>query len=131
MARGDELLPTERQVQRSVLDMLRKCYPRVWYTSIPNGAVLAGDRSSRGRQMGAMKGDGLKIGAPDLLLLWAPGKGAFIECKRPKLGKLSEAQIDVHARLAEIRWPVAVVTSMEQAYDFLFECGAPRSGTLG
>ena len=47
---------------------------------------------------------------------------------RPKTGKLSDAQRAVHARLEEIRWPVAVVTSVQQAFDYLRECGAPWSG---
>jgi hypothetical protein len=130
MARGDDL-PTEREVQRAILKMLGVCYPRTYVFAIPNGAHLAGNQTARFKQMGALKGDGLKIGIPDLAVLWAPAKGAFIEVKRPKTGRMSDEQKAVHARLDEIRWPVAVVTSVQEAYDFLFECGAPRSGTLG
>jgi hypothetical protein len=121
-------VPTERQIQRAILKMCGQSFPRVFIMAIPNGAQLAGNATSRFKQMGALKGDGLKVGAPDLLCLWAAGQGAFLECKRPKTGKLSEAQIDVHGRLAEIRWPVAVVTSPEAAFDFLKGLGAPWSG---
>ncbi len=106
-------LPTERQVQRAILAMRKICFPRVIVLHIPNGGHLAGSATARFKQMGALKGDGLLPGTPDLLFLWSPAKGAFMECKRPKLGRLSEAQVDVHARLAEIRWPVATVTSVE------------------
>lgn len=122
------VLPTERQVQRSILSMIGTCFPRVFVTHIPNGAHLAGNNTSRFKQMGALKGDGLKVGVPDLLCLWSAGQGAFIECKRPKLGKLSEQQIAVHSRLEEIRWPVATVTSVEEAFEFLQSLGAPWNG---
>lgn len=126
MVGGD--LPTERQVQRAILKMCGECFPRVFIMAIPNGAQLAGNATSRYKQMGALKGDGLKVGAPDLLCLWAAAQGAFIECKRPKTGRLSEHQIAVHGRLAEIRWPIAVATSIGEAFAFLKDQGAPWSG---
>lgn len=123
-------LPTERQVQRSILAMCGTCFPQVFITAIPNGAHLAGDQVARFKQMGAMKGDGLKVGFPDLLFLWSPGRGALIEVKRPKLGKLSEEQMALHARLEAIGWPVATVTSQNEAFAFLRASGAPWSGVL-
>ena len=125
---GGIAAPTERAIQRAILKMAGVCFPRVWITAIPNGAHLAGNQVARFKQAGALKGDGLKVGTPDLLCLWSAGQGCFIECKRPKTGKLSDAQRAVHARLEEIRWPVAVVTSVQQAFDYLRECGAPWSG---
>lgn len=124
-------LPTERVVQRSILKMLGVSFPRVYCMAIPNGAQLAGSATSRFKQMGALKGDGLKVGAPDLLCLWSDGKGAFLEVKRPKTGRVSDEQKAVHGKLADIRWPVAVVTSVDAAYDFLRACGAPWSGIDG
>jgi hypothetical protein len=121
-------LPTEREVQRGILKMLGLCFPRVFVTHIPNGAHLAGNATARFKQIGALKGDGLKVGMPDLLCLWSAGQGAFIECKRPKTGRLSDGQVAVHGKLAVIRWPVAVVTSIEEAFDFLKGQGAPWSG---
>lgn len=128
MADGGTPLPTERQVQRAILQMAKLCFPRAVRLHIPNGGHLAGSATARFKQMGALKGDGLLPGAPDLLFLWAPAAGAFIEVKRPKLGKTSDAQKEVHTRLEEIRWPVAVVTSVEQAFEFLKNQGAPWSG---
>ena len=123
-------LPTERQVQRSILAMCGTLFPEVFITAIPNGAHLAGDSTARFKQMGALKGDGLKVGFPDLLCLWSPGQGALIEVKRPKLGRLTDEQKSIHERLSSIGWPVATVTSQDEAYAFLKACGAPCRGEL-
>jgi hypothetical protein len=127
VASGGQSLPTERCIQRGILDMLRKCFPHVIYH---HAAVtkLAGTGKQRGMQMGAMKGDGFRVGFPDLALFWAPRTGAMIECKRPKTGKVSEEQAKLHEALRGIGWPVAVVTSIDEAYTFLRECGAPWAG---
>ncbi len=123
-------LPTERAVQRQILAMCGRCFPDVFITAIPNGAHLAGGDVARFKQMGALKGDGLKVGFPDLLLLWPHGKGALIEVKRPKLGKLSDAQTALHARLSAVGWPVTVVTTEEEVFRLLRFCGAPWNGVL-
>ena len=44
MASAADLLPSERQVQRSILAMCGVCFPDVFITAIPNGAHLAGSR---------------------------------------------------------------------------------------
>ena len=119
--------PTERQVQRAILEMCGLCFPRVFIHHSPNGLFLgsARDKAIRG---GAMKGDGTKAGFPDLLCLWAPGTGCLMEVKRPKTGTLNDNQKSVISRLEEIRWPVAVVTSVDEAFAFLRLQGAPWSG---
>lgn len=127
---GGVQIPTERQVQRAILDMCGKLFPGVYITAIPNGAHLAGDTTARFKQMGALKGDGLKVGFPDLLCIWHPGKGCSIEVKRPKLGRMSEDQENVHAVLNAMQWPVATVTSQDEAHAFLKACGAPCRGEL-
>jgi hypothetical protein len=78
---------------------------------------------------GKLVGDGMKKGFPDLLCLWAPGKGALIEVKRPG-GRLSDEQKAMHERLKELGWPVATVDNMDDAFEFLKSCGAPCSGEL-
>jgi hypothetical protein len=123
-------LPTERQVQRQILHMMGSCFRDCFVTHIPNGAHLAGNEQARFKQMGGLKGDGLKVGFPDLLCLWAPGKGCLIEVKRPKRGRLSDEQKAVHERLRSIAWPVATVTSIDEAYSFLRYCDAPCSAEL-
>ena len=126
----DAILPTERQVQRSILSMCGTCFPDVLIFHIPNGAHLAGSTVARFKQMGALKGDGFKPGVPDLLCLWSPADGCFIEVKRPKLGRLSDEQKAIHARLVDLCWPVATVSSIDEAYTFLRQCGAPCSASI-
>lgn len=130
MGAGGGIVPTERAVQRAILAMCETCFRDVFITAIPNGAHLAGNEVARFKQMGALKGDGLKIGMPDLLCLWSPGDGCFMEVKRPKLGRLSEEQRAIHARLIDLVWPVTTVTSPEEAYRFLRQCGAPCSAEM-
>ena len=127
---GGSIIPTERQVQRAILAMAGTCFRDVFVTAIPNGAHLAGTPTARFKQMGALKGDGLKVGFPDLLCLWSPGKGCSIEVKRPKNFQISDAQKAMHDTLSALQWPVATVTSPEAAYRFLRECGAPCSAEM-
>lgn len=120
--------PTERVVHRAILKMIKGCFPNCLVHHSPNGAHLAGGASSRFKQVGALIGDGMVRGFPDLAVFWAPAKGCFLEIKRPKIGKLSDAQKDVHERLDAICWPVAVVTAVDEAYMFLRRLGAPWNG---
>ncbi len=121
-------LPTERQTQRAILKMLARCFPHVIVHHSPNGAHLAGSDVARSKQMGALLGDGMLKGFPDILLLWPHGKGALVEVKRPKLGKLSDVQTALHARLEAIGWPVATVTTEGEVYALLRQAGAPWNG---
>lgn len=116
-------IPTERQVQRSILAMAGTHFPDVFVCHVPNGAHLSGDERARCMQMGALKGDGLKVGFPDLLFYWNHGH-ALIEVKRPG-GKLSSHQEAMHLLLASMGYQPAVCTSPEEAYSFLVERGAP------
>jgi hypothetical protein len=128
MSRGGELpAPTERQIQRASLEMIRTCFPRVLYH---HSAVtlLSGTPKQRGMQMGAMKGDGFKVGFPDIICLWPVRTGCLIEFKRPKGGVVSDKQDEMHKLLVEIGWPVRVCKSVDDAYAFLRESGAPWNG---
>lgn len=118
-------MPTERQVQRGILTMMGWAFPNVLVAHIPNGAHLAGDDTARFKQMGALKGDGLKIGFPDLIAIWNHGV-VFMEVKRPG-GKLSPQQLIMHVKLNELGYTPAVVTSPEQAFEFLKSKGAPSN----
>jgi hypothetical protein len=123
-------VPNERQVQRGILRMAGVCFRDVFITHIPNGAHLAGSDHQRRIQGGKLVGDGMKRGFPDLLCLWAPAKGCLIEVKRPG-GKAEAHQAELHARLRALGWPVETVDSVDDAYRFLRDCGAPQSATLG
>lgn len=101
------------------------CFPDVLLCHVPNGAHLSGDDRARGMQMGALKGDGLKIGFPDLIAIWNHGV-AFLEVKRPG-GKISPQQLIMHVRLNELGYTPAVVTSPAEAFAFLKDRGAPTN----
>ena len=127
MARGGDL-PTERQNQRAILKMLGACFPRVLCHHSPNGAHLAGSPTARFKQMGAMRGDGLKPGFPDLICLWPVAKGCFIEVKREKTGRVSPEQYAMHEVIRTLHWPILVTFSPQEAFNFLQELGAPWNG---
>jgi hypothetical protein len=110
--------------------MIGTCFPRVYVAHVPNGAHLAGSATARFKQAGALKGDGMKPGFPDLVCLWSVAKGCFLEVKRPKTGKLTEDQKKAHEIIRLTGWPCQVVTSTEDAYLFLRELGAPWSGIV-
>ncbi|MEN3973091.1 VRR-NUC domain-containing protein [Sphingomicrobium sp. XHP0235] len=114
----------ERQVQRSIIAAIRLTMPDVLYHHSPNGAHLSGSVTARCKQIGALKGDGMKPGWPDLVCHWRGGF-AYLEVKRPKGGKVSETQAEVHEQLRDLDCPIAVVTSSDEALTFLKECGAP------
>jgi hypothetical protein len=120
--------PTERQVQRSILQMMGTCFPSVLVHHSPNGGHLAGDREARFKQVGALKGDGMKTGFPDLIAVWNHGI-AFMEVKRPGYTPscVSPQQRQIHAQLAEMGFTPAIVTSPEEAFAFLKERGAPTN----
>lgn len=121
------ILPNERQTQRAILRMCGLCFPSVLIHHSPNGAHLAGRDAARFMQMGALKGDGMKPGWPDLECLWNHGI-AYMEVKRPGCaGRLSAEQENMHRQLAERGFAVAVVTSSEEAFSFLKERGAPTN----
>jgi hypothetical protein len=124
---GGATQPTERQIQRKILEMAGRCFPHVFIHHSPNGVFL-GSAKSKAIRGGAMKGDGTKAGFPDLLCIWSPAKLALLEVKRPKTGTVTDNQKAVHTRLEELRVPLAVVTSVDEAFEFLRGEGAPWSG---
>lgn len=123
------ITPTERSVQRAILSMCGVCFRDVFIHHSPNGTKLPGSPRDRQVTGGILKGDGMKAGFPDLIFLWRGG-AAFIEVKRPKHSSTSDAQREVHKTLMDLGWPVATVTSSEEAYRFLRECGAPCSAEM-
>lgn len=121
-------IPTERQVQRSILAMMGHCFPQVLVWHVPNGAFLGNDERARRRTMGGLLGDGLKPGAPDLATYWNHGH-ALIEVKRPGYSpsQVSLQQTVMHGQLAEMGYPVGIVTSPAEAFAFLKDRGAPTN----
>lgn len=121
-------VPTERQVQRAILSMMGTAFRSVLVHHSPNGGHLAGNDEARFKQVGALKGDGMKVGWPDLTCVWNHGI-AFMEVKRPGYSpsQVSKQQIEIHERLAEMGFAPAIVTSPDEAFAFLRERGAPTN----
>lgn len=126
---SDKPLPTERQIQRAILKMARTCFPNVLIHHSPGGAHLAGSATARFKQMGALKGDGMRVGFPDLICIWKGG-AAFMEVKRPKRSVTSAEQTQMLTRLIDMGWQARIVKSVDDAFDFLKSCGAPCVGEL-
>lgn len=70
----------------------------------------------------AMKATGLLPGFPDLLVMQAPGRIAFLEVKAPA-GRVSEAQKTCHELLNRLGFFVRVVRSQEDAIEALHQAG--------
>jgi hypothetical protein len=105
-------IPSEREVQRSILAALRCAGLRCVH--IPNGAHLSGNDGQRFRQWGALLGDGAVPGFPDLLIMTRDGRAGFLEVKRPG-GKPDERQLACHAAIIADGFPLAVVRSVDDA----------------
>jgi hypothetical protein len=121
-------IPTERVVQRHIIAMIKRCFPGIIVHHSPNGAHLAGGDGARFKQIGALKGDGMLVGWPDLAIYWNHGH-CLMEVKRPGYSpsQVSAAQHQIHGLLWDMGFALAIVTSAEEAFAFLKECGAPSS----
>lgn len=85
---------------------------------VPNGAVLAGDARSRGRQMVKLKEQGLRIGFPDLIAFCPKGRIGFIEVKS-ETGRVSADQKICHEWLICLGHKVSVCRSIEDVQETL------------
>jgi hypothetical protein len=103
---------SERLVQRAIIRALGKLGFRAVH--VPNGAQLAGGAQSRARQMNALKGDGLLVGFPDLIIFSKDGRVGFLEVKNEG-GKQSSNQIIVERWMIEESQKYAVVRSVDDA----------------
>lgn len=84
---------SESQHQRKLFKWAKDYDILKWMHSIPNGAVLAGNRSKRAIQMNTLKAEGLKPGVWDVFLPVPLNgyHGLYVEMKVGK-NKLSENQ---------------------------------------
>ena len=108
--------PTEAAVQIAIRQRL--VFFGCLVISIPN----EGKRSVvHGRRMKSL---GLATGAPDLLI-YRHGKHALLEVKRPGYSPsdVRDSQRDMHARLGSHGFPVAIVTSPDEAIAALEDAG--------
>lgn len=108
----------EIEIQQAFRKRLYYTAPKVRVVAVPNAA-----KRSQWAIMQA-KREGLSSGFPDVLCIW-PGAGvAFVEFKRPG-GATSPNQSEWHERLDAYGHRIFVAYGVDQAIDFLRQCGAP------
>ena len=98
----------QRQVRRALAQLGFECI------HVPNGAVLAGDRDKRARQMNALKADGLRVGFPDLLVYASGGRMGHLEVKTDKTSQ-NDNQRAVQGWMTAWGHKYAVVRSQDDA----------------
>ena len=107
----------EIDIQAKFRGSLRYVGPSVQVVAVPN----AGKRTLW--QQRQVKKEGLSAGFPDCICIW-PGGICFVEFKSPK-GRISENQREWLDRLSGYGFMATVARSVDEALDFLRECGAP------
>lgn len=122
-AKAAELIPTEEQEQRTVVEWLE--LHDILFAAIPNG----GHR--RKVTAAILKGQGVKPGVPDLLIFTKPPKyphyrGVAIEMKRRKDGTLSRYQEGWLAALESEDWLSRICLGADEAIELLEHLGYGR-----
>jgi len=113
----------EDSIQKTIVQGLRVCLPHGWIVvHVPNGMASS-------RLQGAIfKGLGMLPGFPDLLVLGCtdePRPAAWlIEVKALK-GSIKPEQRELHDRLQDLGFPVAIVRSWEDVVDLAREWNWP------
>lgn len=114
----------EDQLQASICQFLDRALPDdAWYCAIPNGSVLAGAPAKRAMQMNKLKRTGLKVGAPDLFVVYG-GFFYAIELKAGK-GKQSDSQQSVAGEINHAGGYYSIVRSLEECEAFLLAMCVP------
>lgn len=117
----------ERDIQKAIVAFVERCAPDVFIAASVNEAPAdSSDPDKRARFYASRRKAGVRPGWPDLTCLWTGG-ALLLEVKAPG-GRLSDAQRELHPRLAAMGWPVAVVRSVEDAEAALRAAGAPVRG---
>lgn len=110
------LVPSEAQEQKALCQWLDKQNIRYFATAMgvwfgkPNPAYI-----------NSLKQRGFKNGVPDLVLLFDNGVTAFIELKKQKGGKVSEAQKQWIGWLQAHEFPAKVCNGAREAIKFIIE----------
>lgn len=109
------ITPTEDQIQKMLLDWIKRACPGAVVFAVPNG------EHRNKRTAAKLKGLGVLPGAPDLVIAHN-GVIAFVEVKRPK-GRQSPQQKAFQERCAEQGLPYAVVRGEGDLQVFLEDIG--------
>lgn len=105
----------ESKTQQACIRWFRYHMPNIVICSIPNGAMLSGDKMQRIKQWKRLQSEGALPGIPDVFIALRNDKhnGLFIEFKSEK-GKLSEQQKIIHAMLINAGYAVKICRSVDE-----------------
>ncbi len=98
--------PSEHDEQVAFIEAFRLQYPHLLIYAIPNGGLRNIVVAKK------LKAAGVVVGVPDLFI---PQKHCFIEMKRVKGGRLSEAQLSIIGHLRDCNYQVIVAKGAEDA----------------
>ena len=105
--------PTERTIQRCIVDTLRVRYPTALVHHSPNQA-------NDFKRVNAMRADGTLPGWPDLTVLLPNGRSIHLEVKS-QYGRLSANQRGIIENMERLGHRVVVVKSVRAAMDAVDE----------
>lgn len=121
-------LDLERHSQVAIVSFLKN-FPfwgrTLWDYSyaIPNGQMLAGNAKQRARLMNALKAQGLRTGASDLVIAVPRGRfhGLYLEMKRETKYRVSEDQEEFLDRMSDAGYRAAVAPGYNTAVQIVSE----------
>ncbi len=113
----------EQALQIQIVNTLRVCAPDVLVFHVPNGGKRNVREAKRFKEMGVV------AGIPDLICLWAFKNIGFIEVKAGR-GTTTDRQAEIHDRLDDMHFHVAVAWSVSDALALLSRWGAPINGRI-
>lgn len=118
--RRNPFQPTESAFQITVAGYLDAFLspPSVWF-HIPNGGRRGKIEAARLKKMG------VKAGVPDIEIIAEGGRSHFMELKREKGGRLSDAQIAMRQLLIAVGCPWAEARTLEEVKAALDAWGIP------
>ena len=125
--------PLEFHLHATLADICKRWLSPQWrFTHLPLGEEREHQINTKTGKRFSLTGQRLKRmgvtpGWPDFIFFGPRASTLFLELKRPRLGRLSEEQIDIVAFLRACGFPVLVTSSLDEAVDALKAHGILRS----
>ena len=114
----------EDDLQRSIVDMLRKVPVRALWFHVPNGGLRAKKTAAK------LVGLGVRKGVPDLVFIGFDGRAYFMELKAAK-GRLTPEQKAWQDTCDALGLPFTVIKSLDDAVVTLSAWGLIDASILG
>jgi hypothetical protein len=117
-----------------IADMLRRWCSKKWrWTHLPLGEVRDHQINPKTGKRFSLSGQrlqrmGVTPGWPDFLFAGPGAKTVWLELKRRRTGRLSEAQEELEQHLRECGFDYLVTDNVNEAIDFLKGLGILRAG---